>query len=294
MDFKVFRERESQVVFLLTAIIVPILIDVIFKLALINSNVDAQLQSGLSITRTFLRIISIILGNVFLVRKGFQSKMLQTGAYAFYIYIYVFNIVGLVAGVIFNLLGLSSASNALQASLTTIFADGLAVVLCFAYMPVFRLKLKATLANNWKRYCCFIPLFIAAAIGLNLAFGAIQNLVSSGTSSNEQIFQNNQTWYFLLSVGVLTILVAPIIEELSTRHGIFLLSANPVIGFIASVCFFAEMHVSGNNDLQNIIAYLGGGLAITTTFVVFQYNVYASILVHAGMNTAAFVFLVAR
>ena len=43
------------------------------------------------------------------------------------------------------------------------------------------------------------------------------------------------------------------------------------------------------NDWQNIISYLGMGFALTTIYVIFQYNVYASIIVHMSINIFAFI-----
>ena len=291
--FSSFNYRDTQAVFLISAIIFPILLDVICKLALINSHVSTNTIQGLDLFRLIARLVSIGLGFTYLIRHPkVRSQMLSSGVMAFYVYVFVFNIGGFVLGFIANAIA-GFISRPFVSLIFTLLIDFVALVICWMAFPVFRIRLQATWKHNKYRFLLFIPLFIAVAVGLNIGAGALQNLVSSSQSANQAGLNASRTWYFLLVNGLLTILVAPCIEELATRHSIFLLAGNPWIGFFASICFFAEMHVSAANDLQHIIAYFGGAIALATTFVIFQYNVYASILVHAGMNTVAFILFVA-
>ena len=86
-------------------------------------------------------------------------------------------------------------------------------------------------------------------------------------------------------VILLTIIIAPFTEELATRNGIFQIIKNRYFAYLLSVLYFAAMHVSDNNQLDQILLYMGASIVLTTIFTISNYNVTYSILTHSFLNT---------
>lgn len=290
LNFKIFDWRKIGFVFLLTSIFVPILIDALFAIIYSNKAESPSINS----LRLLLRLAIIIIPGIIIGSKVGFGRSLKSGGAAFYIYVITQNVIGFFLGGIVVALfkGLSADTNNLILAILNIIADLLPLIFILLFCDYFIHKWKLIWKFNRKRFLIFTPLAIAFAILMNLAFGYLQGLISPGESANQQTINNiMNTWYNTLLIGILTIIIAPLVEEMAMRHGIFTLSGNPMLGWIASCLFFAELHISSSNNWSHIIAYLGGGLALTTIFVVFQYNVYISILAHAGMNSAAFIMI---
>ena len=292
--FDNFDLRQIGYVFVISAIVLPILLDAIVKLAFIGASPSKSTLNYINLMRSFLRLLSIVLGYVYIrTRKG--QQLLSTGAVAFYFYIFITNLVAFVAGIFISLVGnLTSNTSTAINLIISIFADGSALACCLIYVPRFWLLLKATWRNNRYNFLFMLPIFMAIGIGLNVFAGYLQNLAYSGPSANQAgLNEGYHTWYNVILIIIFTIFVAPFIEEFATRHGIFQLCGNKIVGFIASFCFFAQMHITAANDWEHIISYFGGALALTITFTVFRYNVWASVGVHVAMNSAAVIWTLA-
>ena len=111
------------------------------------------------------------------------------------------------------------------------------------------------------------------------------NAKSDNQNSLEQLM--NKTWTIVL-LGLFTLIVAPITEELSTRFGIFLLSGNWRLGLLGSVIFFSGMHVSSSGDWYNIIDYLAPAIVLPWVFLAARGNIAYSITVHSIFNIFAY------
>ncbi len=92
-----------------------------------------------------------------------------------------------------------------------------------------------------------------------------------------------------ITLGIFTLIIAPITEELTTRHGIFVMTSNKWLGFFASFIYFSGMHVSEYGDWNDIFDYLGAAISLAFLFLVSNGNVTFTITTHSLINLIAYI-----
>ncbi len=144
----------------------------------------------------------------------------------------------------------------------------------------FKENLKISLDTAFKYW--FVGLIIMCIS--NIIIGYITSLK---TSSNEQAVQtliNTTPYLMIFTAGIL----APFIEELTFRKGIFKIFKNKWIYATASGLIFGLLHVIGSNNILEylyIIPYGSLGFFFALTYYDTK-SIYPSIIMHAIHNTA--------
>ncbi len=154
-------------------------------------------------------------------------------------------------------------------------------------------KLWKRFINTYKDGWYFPIIVFLGTFGIYLLtfiFGLIP--ISSSSSNNQDSLNKllDSVWTIIL-LGVFTILVAPVMEELTTRNGIFLLTGNKWLGFVTASVYFAGMHVNQSGDWNNILDYLGAGIGLSLIFMFANGNPAYDISSHSILNIISFTTL---
>lgn len=114
-------------------------------------------------------------------------------------------------------------------------------------------------------------------------------------SLNQQAIERS----LLSSTGVLMILVtiifAPILEELIFRKAMFRFFKNQWVAMVVSSLIFGLIHVSSERTFldffTNLITYSASGFALGYVYIKNKHNVWSSILVHAVANAVSIIMI---
>ncbi len=297
-DFKLFAWKKIGYIVFISAVLFPITMDAIFALAFIGY-ANQPVLGYINILRLVLRLVSggIGLTYISLTHKGAVANMVITGAIGFYAYFLAFPVVTFLMQTILAVF-LTKGTNLSYFIIMLINIAVEIAILAFvlSISPRLRRKIISTL-KEFKTLNLFVALLIAILVmfGLIYLFGFFNQLINGNTTSANQQTLNYalKSWYNIIALGVFTICIAPVLEEIAIRHGLFQLIGDPVIAFVSSFFFFAQMHITATNDWPHIIGYLGGSLALCCSFVYFRYNVTYNIIIHATSNTIVFVIMLA-
>ena len=178
------------------------------------------------------------------------------------------------------------------------------LVLAIALIPITLNTLKVE-ASYFKK-----PL---KAIGIDAATGYVYMIVASiaaqfiiqiisfafnytqPVSLNQQAIEQS----LLSSTGVLmifiTVIFAPVLEELVFRKAMFRFFKNHWIAMVVSSLVFGLIHVTSETNVldfvTNLITYSASGFALGYVYIKNKNNVWASILVHAVANAVSIIFI---
>jgi hypothetical protein len=140
-------------------------------------------------------------------------------------------------------------------------------------------------------------IMLIASIGAQFAvqiIGFIFNYAQP-VSLNQQAIERS----LLSSTGVLmilvTILFAPILEELIFRKAMFRFFKNQWVAMVVSSLIFGLIHVSSERTFldffTNLITYSASGFALGYVYIKNKHNVWSSILVHAVANAVSIIMI---
>ncbi|WP_342252657.1 lysostaphin resistance A-like protein [Spiroplasma endosymbiont of Amphibalanus improvisus] len=289
INFKNIDTNPTGLVFFFTTIIAPLFLSLLnFLIWKDNSSNDYIL-----FVQSILTWIIIGVGFYVIQKQIGKDEMFRNGAMAFYFFYYIPNAVALIFSLVLSLLGISEYSTTLLLTFS-IIGDLVPLIMCFVMMPIFKNKMINTLKNDWKIFLIAITAFIFLTFILSSLFSEIQHIITPNSNSNNQNdLTDLDSWWDKILLFILTIMVAPFIEEMATRHGIFALSSNRWFAFFSSILFFAGMHITSSNDWTHIIGYLGGSIALTTCFMIARDNVTYSIFTHMGINLISYILILA-
>ncbi|WHQ36793.1 type II CAAX endopeptidase family protein [Spiroplasma sp. SV19] len=276
-DFKLVNVRNTGYIFIGTAIFAP------FFISILISYLFAHNQYSL-VGMNFVSWIIVAVGSYFVI-NGAQSQIMRSGAIVFYYFYFIPNIVGLLIGIIANLFQPSASALTTINLLTSLIAAVVTLLISYKTSPFIFKKIKLTFKQDYQRLLLVSLVAIIVVFLFNFGFGWLQSLITSSSSKNQDsLIKGLDKWWNVVILVIYTVFVAPIIEELACRHGIFSLRGNKWIGFVASTIFFAGMHVSSTGDWEHIIGYLGAALALGMLFIIVNGNVTYNIIAHGGLN----------
>lgn len=114
-------------------------------------------------------------------------------------------------------------------------------------------------------------------------------------SLNQQAIERS----LLSSTGILmilmTVIFAPVLEELVFRKAMFRFFKNPWVAMVISSVLFGLIHVTSETEIlafvTNLITYSASGFALGYVYIKNKNNVWASILVHAVSNAVSIIFI---
>ena len=235
---------------------------------------------------------------IFLVDSFNQSRLVRSGGFTFFLFYFFFNLFAPL--VILPLINLFNISNIDKNTINVYVQDVFELLIClftFGFSRPLRSRVNKTInKKNILLISVIIIGFVAAtlaALFFNWLNDFFDTVPSKTTSSHALAASDNQNSLNDLmkngasapGVILLTIIIAPFTEELATRNGIFQIIKNRYFAYLLSVLYFAAMHVSDNNQLDQILLYMGASIVLTTIFTISNYNVTYSILTHSFLNT---------
>jgi len=284
-DFNLVKLKNTGYIFLGTAIFTPFFINILISYMF---TYNEYALAGMN----FISWIIVAVGSYFVI-SGAQNEIMRSGAIAFYYFYFIPNIIGLVIGTIVNQFHPSASVKATINLLTLIIAGLVTIFILYRSSPLIFEKIKLTLKQDYKRLFVVCSIGIIAVFSIHLFFVYLQSLITTTSNNQNSLIKGLDKWWNIVFLFIYTILIAPIVEELATRHGIFSLSGNKWLGFVASTIFFAGMHVAGTGDWEHFIGYIGASLTIGMLFLIVNGNVTYTIIPHAGYNCIVAILMLA-
>ena len=300
-SFQTCRWQEIGGVIFLIAVLAPTLLSLGFGLAFGFGNQKPPAYQPL--LQLFLRLTFIVIALVILLVMR-RQQVFASGMMFFFLFAMAVPVGTLVLGQ-FGLLTLRSfvhLTPRVKAVInlgSQILAEGLLIGLGFFFAPRLWRKIKATIKEVKvfaRRGALMIAIFTGLLLTINFIMVKINALLPGvKAQSNNQAGINDvmTTWYGVEMVVILTVVVAPVLEELATRHALFQMLGSKWLGFLGSWLFFAQMHIDGTNDWHHFLAYAGPSLVLCWCFQWMRYNVTYSIAVHSCANLGSLVISLA-
>ncbi|MFU0252426.1 lysostaphin resistance A-like protein [Spiroplasma sp. Moj] len=284
--FNLVKLKNTGYIFLGTAIFAPFFINILISYIFTHNE---YALAGMN----FISWIIVTVGSYFVI-SGAQNEIMRSGAIAFYYFYFIPNIIGLVIGTIVNQFHPSDSVKTTINLLTLIIAGLVTIFILYRSSPLIFEKIKLTLKQDCKRLFVVCSISIIAVFSIHLFFVYLQSLITATTSNNQNnLIKGLDKWWNIAFLFIYTILIAPVVEELATRHGIFSLSGNKWLGFVASTIFFAGMHVAGTGEWEHFIGYIGASLTLGMLFLIVNGNVTYTIIPHAGYNCIVAILMLA-
>lgn len=113
---------------------------------------------------------------------------------------------------------------------------------------------------------------------------------------NQQAIESSFKSQYGILILAVTVVFAPVIEELIFRKSLFSLIKNPKIAIIVSSLLFGLIHVVAETSVlgfvTNWITYSASGLALGYIYIKNNHNVWSSIMVHALYNFVAVLIMI--
>lgn len=285
-DFNLVKLKNTGYIFLGTAIFAPFFINILISYMFKHNEYVLAVMN-------FISWIIVAVGSYFVI-SGAQNEIMRSGAIAFYYFYFIPNIIGLVIGTIVSQFHTFASFKTTINLLTLIIAGLVTIFIIYRSSPLVFEKIKLTLKQDYKRLFFICSIVIIAVFSINLFFVYLQSLITRTPSNNQNnLIELLDKWWNIAFLFIYTILIAPIVEELATRNGIFSLSGNKWLGFVASTIFFAGMHVAGTGDWEHFIGYIGASLTLGVIFLIVNGNVTYTIIPHAGYNCIVAILMLA-
>ncbi|WP_338970111.1 CPBP family intramembrane glutamic endopeptidase [Spiroplasma endosymbiont of Labia minor] len=299
-DFGAYNAKTEGTIFIFLALVIPFIFTVILSMFGMSHN------SNLQLTNIVIALISAAIAFMIIFTR--QGKLIWTsGAFIFYMFIAIPIVTSLFSALVILIIGLNSNDENYQFNLSLIsiliqtIMEIILIVFGLVYTKNLSKKLLETFKTSWKLLLICVPIGILILYFIpDFIFTFLLGKLwpASGESSD-----NQNTLVDLISgvgfkkvIGIIalfafSVLVAPLCEELSTRHAWFLSCGNRWTGWITSAIYFGYMHVSQTGDFTHIIAYFASGLCLATFFNISRGNVTYNWLIHMGYNLLTFILM---
>ncbi|WP_342223507.1 hypothetical protein [Spiroplasma endosymbiont of Asaphidion curtum] len=293
-NYKLFS-KVSTCLFLITVFILPIFFDLLRIYVLNNNNY------------IFLFLI------LNLVSYGFSfgwlmvedaKKFINSGAWAIYLFVIsqavssIFFAIFIKTSSLFyeqvgNKIELTNAGYALSSFIQSI--TGLVTIFIILFFSKqLASKIGNTLLYNMLLVAIVTIISLLIIFQINVFFKFINDAIGAKKSVNQiKIEKSLTTISGKIGLFIMVVITAPLLEELATRHSIFMLSRYRWLGFFISSFYFVWIHVRLGGDIQNIFSYLGFSLSLSLLFIFSRENVTYSFVIHLINNLISYTVLVA-
>jgi len=233
------------------------------------------------------------------VSEQHKYDNLMTSYSIFFIYFAI----TLLGGVFLKIILENFLSNETEINTLINFTVLLLILVLFIAIPNTRSFLisdaKKYKKNMKKKLVTTILLAVVFTI-LTYYFQKIILLFVSETSNNQDIVVNQFIGRFAVFALFSSVFLAPIIEEIVFRKGIYLAFSNDKISFIVSILVFFGIHiistsfssVGAKNYILIGLTYLFPSILLNVIYRFFGHNIYMSILAHFLNNVLAFALVV--
>lgn len=291
--FDLYRFKIDGIVFLVTGLIVPFISLLLFRF--VGGMNGSKGSEWLPLVNLLIGIICSVVAIVYFYQKD-SRLFIKSGLFIFYAFQILPSLVMLIFSPIVGMVN----NNKEILNLVSLWLQILAEVLILAFAMWWVTDLKdriiMTFKKNWKMVLIVFAVGTIVMVGISLLFGwATKNTPLSGNSENQNSLTdllNSESLAIkilaVISLFALTILVAPLVEELAARQAWSIGVANRTIAWITSAIFFGMMHVS-MGDVEHILDYFLAGLILSTIFNIGRGNVTYSWVAHAGSNLVALI-----
>ncbi|WP_031542612.1 CPBP family intramembrane glutamic endopeptidase [Mesoplasma photuris] len=305
--FNVYDAKKDGIIFWTTILVIPMISLFIFRFAFKMSDGGAD---WLPLVNQLFTIISASIGGFVLYKRN-TRLFVKSGLFIFYLFLIIPFVLSMFGSMIVSIipgatfeddLGIIKISGIGQIFTTwfQIVGEIIVVLLAFKYTIDLKERFINTFKNNWK--LLIIIGVIGAAIMFLISFG--YNEAASAITGNENISNNQSSLEsglskdnplaarigYAITLFILTVLVAPLAEELATRNAVFTGSGNRTVGLIVSLLYFGLIHMA-SGDVENILGYILGGVVLSFLFVLVKGNTTYVWVVHMLNNLIAMIIL---
>ena len=246
----------------------------------------------------FMLILPLIAFTIiFLLDNLTSKKLVKSGGFTFFLFFFMFN--ALFPYIIFPLVDLISLPNSSLNVIVTYLQIFFEIAITFfAFFFAKNMRRRCYRTYKFKPHQLFfvatpvlfftlISIFITLFTSVHafsrhatFNFSFLNFMASDNQNSLNSLFK---TPAGTVAVLLLTLIVAPFTEELSTRQGIFQIIKNPIWAGLSSVLFFAGVHVT--TDITQITSYLIPAFIFVIIYMVTYNNVTYTITAHSLYNS---------
>jgi len=284
-------------------IIAPILIN-----ALCSFLVHDSIQKSLIIIMSLIALTTIGFSSIIFLHGGI---VFRTPISAFLLFAFLMNIIlvllALFIGPIFRIGPKIPGTDdyiidvSISTSLQLIGEIG-CIILVLKWCHNLKNRIFNSLKNlkDFKKLLIFLVIILvslAITYLINFLFNIIFEGIKNRTPSNQQAIDSFiKTIPGMILLIPFTAIIAPTLEELATREGIISVFGKEsnnilwkIIGPIASILYFSNMHVEG--DFQNIIFYIPTSICFVSIYLIMKKNVVYSIGLHMSWNIMTLIIM---
>ncbi|WP_026389575.1 CPBP family intramembrane glutamic endopeptidase [[Acholeplasma] multilocale] len=306
--FNVYNPKIEGAIFISTILIIPFISLLIFRFAFGMGKDGAE---WLALLNQGIWIISGVVGGFILYTR--QPRLfMKSGLFIFYAFLIIPFISVLIGSMIIGMIpSLSYEDDNGVKKLTEtativstwfqILGEIIVIGMAFAFTIDLKERVIKTFKQNWKQL--LIVVFVGSVIMIGIcifAYSAIAQALGAGQSQNQESLEgllgsSNKTVkiVYTITLFVLTVMMAPLAEELTARHAVFVGSGNRTVGLIVATLFFGMLHVS-SGDVEQLPSYLIAGLILSTVFSISRGNITYNWLIHALYNFTALMMIISK
>lgn len=304
--FKIYNQKTDGIIFLITSLGIPLIALFLFRFVGqmgtvgVNPTTNGYLQMGYMMVSIISAVVGLI---IFYLRDA--KLLIKSGLIIFYLFQLIPIGMSLLGSLILAVsFGEQSGTNEIAIMLGLwfqIIGEIIVVIYAIFYVTDLKQRIITTFKTDWKRLLMIVTIGTIVMVGICIfAWGAIVKGTIFGQQSNNQdqleklLKSSNKLIqvFYIISLFCLTILVAPITEELATRNAWYVGSGNRITAWLTSALFFAMIHVS-TGDLENLLNYFIAGFILSSIFNLTRGNVTYSWLIHGGYNLTTLIIILA-
>ncbi|AKX33769.1 CAAX amino terminal membrane bound protease [Spiroplasma litorale] len=297
-NFNSLNYKIDGTVFIICAFVVPFAFSLFFRIFL-NLKTNTTSQEIFF----YINILSNIFGLVIFILRN-PKKILTKGYSLFYFFALLPSLTYIIIGTVSNSLIKDSENkqtiNIFIQMICQILSEVIIISIAFFFDRNLWLRIKNTFKKSiWTLLITGVVGFILLYLISSLFFSMLieDNLLKLPQSENENslksVLQGNSSVLVKVSYGVLlsilSIIVAPVCEELCMRESYFSNSSNQYLGFIFSGLSFGFIHYGSTGDFEHIMTYTTAGFVLSGVFWFSKGNVTYSWLVHLINNLFALI-----
>ncbi|AXK50784.1 CPBP family intramembrane glutamic endopeptidase [Spiroplasma alleghenense] len=294
-NFSTYIDKNIGIIFFITGLIVPFFSGLVLRLAF---SLDGGFSDGLGLINLAISIVSNGIG-FFIIWDKRRSLMFKTTLFMYYAYV----VLPIVLSLLLSPIGFLGIPDYWTSSiLLLIQAIVLLTLIYWVFSRVDELKSRVykTLKQNFKMLLLVAAIGAASIFILSLIYGTISSALgfSQNNSENQEslvrpLTQGNlgSQILYIISLFVFTVIVAPLMEEIVFRDGVFTGASNRWIGWIMSAVLFAYIHISATGDFEHLLEYLIAGIVLATAFNICRGNVTYTWFIHATSNLISFIMI---
>lgn len=289
--------KVNGMIFAASALFFPFLFTLIcFLVFNLSTNQTTQLTVNL------VQMVSIAVGFSVLYARN-KSYIVSGKGWLFFYTIIPTCIVLVLGQVVISLFGGGDTAIALGGMLLNIIGTGVVLLLILLIDKKLVVYIKESFQKHWKSLVVTGIIGAIILIAAQYGTGAMESLWTSSTSKNQDniigILKKDsgasvgeKTIYGIL-IGIYTMLLAPLVEELVFRYCWNLNTANKWFGFITSALYFGYLHYGVTGDFEHALSYTCAGFVLGGVFLFTKGNVVASWMAHFLNNAFAFIVIIA-